>query len=85
MRLKVLPKYFDEATLLALDPLIELAPDDPDGAKKDDDFKGAAELVASLRRPRRSNVPTSFALPCPAGGAYFKRVLFVFCFETLFD
>ena len=49
VRLKVLPKYFDEATLLALDPLIELAPDDPDGAKKDDDFNGAAELVEDPR------------------------------------
>ncbi|KAH8063989.1 inorganic anion exchanger [Aureococcus anophagefferens] len=37
-----------EATLLALDPLIELAPDDPDGAKKDD-FNGAAELVEDPR------------------------------------
>ncbi|KAH8050901.1 inorganic anion exchanger [Aureococcus anophagefferens] len=52
VRLKVLPKYFDEATLLALDPLIELAPDDPDGAKKDD-FNGAAELVEDPRRRGR--------------------------------
>ena len=36
VRLKVLPKYYDEATLLALDPLIELAPDDPDAAAPDE-------------------------------------------------
>ena len=28
IRLKVLPKYFDMPTLLLLDPLIELAPED---------------------------------------------------------
>ena len=50
VRLKVLPKYYDEATLLALDPLIELAPDDPDAAGPDEKAQELPPVVVAEAR-----------------------------------
>ena len=50
VRLKVLPKYFDAATLLLLDPLIELAPEDaPKKSASSSNLmaEGGAELVTA--------------------------------------